>query len=39
MGGRCESNCGGDEVYLATFSDKEKTGLNWMDEDVSVKAV
>ena len=27
MGGRCESDRGGDEVYPATFGNKEKTGL------------
>ena len=27
MQGRCESDCGGDEVYLATFGNEEKTGL------------
>ena len=25
--GRCESNSGGDEVYPATFGNKEETGL------------
>ena len=24
MGGRCESDCGRDEVYLSTFGDEEK---------------
>ena len=27
MEGRCESDCGGDEVYPATFGNKKKTGL------------
>ena len=27
MEGRCESDCGGDEVYPATFGNEEKTGL------------
>ena len=27
MEGRCESNCRGDEVYLATFGNEEKTRL------------
>ena len=25
MKGRCENDCGRDEVYLATFGDEEKT--------------
>ena len=27
MEGRCESDCGRDEVFRATFSDEERTGL------------
>ena len=27
MEGRCESDCGGDEVYPATFGNEEKTEL------------
>ena len=27
MEGRCESACGRDEVYPATFNDEERTGL------------
>ena len=27
MKGRCESDCGRDEVYPATFGDEERTGL------------
>ena len=27
MEGRCESDCGGDEVHPATFANEEQTGL------------
>ena len=33
MKGRCESNCGRDEMYAATFGDEEKTGLKVDDDD------
>ena len=33
--GRCESDCGMDEVYPATFGDEEKTGLKLDDDDES----
>ena len=33
MKGRCESNCGGDEVYPATFRNEEETGLKLNDDD------
>ena len=31
----CESDCGGDEVYPATFGNEEKTGLK-LDDGVGV---
>ena len=33
---KCESDCGGDEVYPATFSDDEKTGLKLDGDDDSI---
>ena len=33
MEGRSESDCGGDEVYSATFGDEEKTELKLDDDD------
>ena len=33
MEGRCESDCGRDEVYPATFGDEERTGLNKKEPD------
>ena len=33
MEGRCESNCGGDEMYSATFRNEEETGLKLDDDD------
>ena len=33
MEGRCESNCGGDEVYLATFDYEEETELKLDGDD------
>ena len=33
MEGRCESNCGRDEVYPSTFGDEERTGLKLDDDD------
>ena len=33
MEGRCESDCGRDEVYPATFGDEERTGLKLDDDD------
>ena len=34
MEGRCESDCGGDEVYPATFGNEEETGFKLDDDDV-----
>ena len=31
----CESDCGGDEVYPATFGNEEKTGLK-LDDGIGV---
>ena len=36
MEGSCESDCGGDEVYPATFSDEEKTELKLDNDDESL---
>ena len=33
MEGRCESNCGGDEMHPATFENEEETGLKLDDDD------
>ena len=33
--GRCESNCGGDKMYPATFGYEEETGLKLDDDDNS----
>ena len=33
MEGRCESDCGRDEVYSATFGDEERTGLKLDGDD------
>ena len=35
MKGRCENNCGGDEVYPATFRNEEENGLKLNDDEVS----
>ena len=37
MEGRCESDCGRDEVYPATFGDEERTGLKLDDDDEKLK--
>ena len=34
MEGRCESDCGRNQVYPATLSDEERTGLKLDDDDV-----
>ena len=33
---RCESNQGRDEVYKATFGNKEETGLTLHDDDITI---
>ena len=33
MKGRCESDCGRDEVYPATFRNEEETGLKLDDDE------
>ena len=37
MEGRCESDCGRDEVYPATFGNEEETGLKLDDDDILVQ--